>query len=216
MIGPHESAVHGRKIGFQPGPVPRLSEIPSEPGTPFAQVERFERRKLFLGKYILGILQDHDVNCTSFVLPCTQGHTEFRMTFRGCSENAKNDYSRIRTATRSNCTFLCLFIRQVARHVKQSNSSRISYLPNAPHIHVFVLHSQFGISFQAHFIDISFNGQTHPARDRLCRLESTIMHFLKKTSGALKSSVTCSPDSTFCLDASSRVVIWFSGRCPIS
>ena len=57
-------------------------------------------KKLFLGKCILGICQDHDVKGTSLVLPCTQGHTEFQITFRGCSGNAKNDYSRIRTATR--------------------------------------------------------------------------------------------------------------------
>ena len=62
----------------------------------------------------LGICQDHDVKGTSLVLPCTQRHKEFQMTFRGCSGNAKNGYSRIRTATRSNCGFLCLFIRQVA------------------------------------------------------------------------------------------------------
>ena len=31
-------------------------------------MERFERRKLFLGMGILGICQDHDVNCTSLVL----------------------------------------------------------------------------------------------------------------------------------------------------
>ena len=45
--------------------------------------------------------------------------------------------------------------------------------------------------------------------------ESSTMQ-LKNPSGMLKDSVTCSPDSTFCLDASPRVVIWFSGRCPVS
>ena len=45
--------------------------------------------------------------------------------------------------------------------------------------------------------------------------ESSTMQ-LKNPSGTLKSSVTCSPYSTFCLDASPRVEIWFSGRCPIS
>ena len=130
-----------QKDWIQPGPGPRLSEIPSEPGTPFAPVERFERRKLFLGKCILGICQDHDVQGTSLVLPCTQGHTEFQMTFRGCSVNAKNDDSRIRTATRSNCSFLCLFIRQVARLVKQGNSSQRSCRPNASHIQILKLRS---------------------------------------------------------------------------
>ena len=42
--------------------------------------------------------------------------------------------------------------------------------------------------------------------------ESSTMQ-LKNHSGTLKSSVTCSPDSTFCLDTSPMVVIWFSGRC---
>ena len=37
--------------------------------------------------------------------------------------------------------------------------------------------------------------------------ESSTMQ-LKNPSGTLKSSVTCSPDSTFCLDASPRVVIF--------
>ena len=80
------------------------------------------------------------------------------------------DDSRVCTATRSDCSFLCIIIHQIARFVKQSNSSQRSCRPNAPHIRVFVLHSQLGISFRAHFIDISFNGQTYPARDRLCRL----------------------------------------------
>ena len=39
---------------------------------------------------------------------------------------------------------------------------------------------------------------------------------LKNPSGMLKDSVTCSPDSTFCLGTSPRVVIWLSGRCPVS
>ena len=85
LIGPHASTAHRRKAGVQPGPGPRLSEIQSEPGTPFAPVERFERRKLFLGKYILGICQDHDVKGTSLVLPCTQRHAEFEVTSRDCS-----------------------------------------------------------------------------------------------------------------------------------
>ena len=107
---------------FQPGPDPRLSEISSEPATTFAPVERFECRKLFLGKCILGICKDHDVKGTSLVLPHKQGHTKFQLTFRGCSGGAKNDHSRIRTATRSNCGFLCLFIRQVARRFSHPDS----------------------------------------------------------------------------------------------
>ena len=39
---------------------------------------------------------------------------------------------------------------------------------------------------------------------------------LKNPSETLKDSVTCSPDSTFCLDTSPRAVIWLSGRCPDS
>ena len=65
----------------------------------------------------------------------------FEVALRGCSEDAKDDYSRIRTATRSNCCFLCLFIRQVGRLVKQGNSPERSCRPNAPHIQVLVLHS---------------------------------------------------------------------------
>ena len=53
--------------------------------SPFAPVERFKRRKLFLGKYILEICQDHDVKGTSFVLPDTQRHAEFEVTSRDCS-----------------------------------------------------------------------------------------------------------------------------------
>ena len=49
---------------------------------------------MFLGKGILGICQDHGVKSTSLVLPSTQGHTEFQLTFRGCSRDAKHDYSR--------------------------------------------------------------------------------------------------------------------------
>ena len=74
-----------------------------------------------------------------------------------------DDYSRIRTATRSNCSFLCLFIRQVARFVKQGNSSHRSCRPNASNIQILRL----VVLFRAHFIDIPSDGQTHPARDRL-------------------------------------------------
>ena len=52
--GVSASTAHGRKVGVQPGPGHQLSEIPSEPGTPFAPVQCFERQKLFLGKCILG------------------------------------------------------------------------------------------------------------------------------------------------------------------
>ena len=110
-----------------------------------APVERFERRKPFLGKYILGICQNHDVNCTSFVLPRTQRHAEFKVTLRSCSRDANDDDSRVCTATRSDCSFLCIIIRQIARCVTQSNSSQRSGRPNAPRIRVFVLHSQLGI-----------------------------------------------------------------------
>ena len=51
--------------------------------------------------------------------------------FEAVRVNAKNDYSRVCTATRSDCSFLCIFIRQVARLVKQSNSSQGSCRPNA-------------------------------------------------------------------------------------
>ena len=46
-------------------------------------------------------------------------------------------------------------------------------------------------------------------------LDSSTIQF-KNPSGILKDSVTCSPDSTFCLGTSPRVAIWFSGRCPVS
>ena len=129
------------KLESNVAPGHRLSEIPSEPGTPFASVQRFERRKLFLGKCILGICQDHDVEGTSLVLPDTQGHTEFHVIFRGCSGDANDDYSRVHTATRSDCSFLCIIIRQIARLVNRSNSSQKSCRPNAPHIQILVLHS---------------------------------------------------------------------------
>ena len=109
------------RLDFNLAPVPACRRSRPNLALHFAPVERFERRKLFIGKCILGICQDHDVKGTSLVLPCTQGHAKFEMTFRGCLRNAKNDYSRIRTATRSNCSFLCLFIRQVARLVFQGN-----------------------------------------------------------------------------------------------
>ena len=67
-------------------PVPYLSEIPSEPGTPFAPVQCFERQKPFLRKRILGVCQNQDVECTSFVLPCTQSHTEFQILFEAVRE----------------------------------------------------------------------------------------------------------------------------------
>ena len=92
------------------------------------------------------------------------------MALRSCSRDANDDVSRVCTATRSDCSFLCIIIRQVARLVKQGNSSQRSGRPNVLHILVFVLHFLLGNSFRAHFIDISFNGQTYPARYRLCRL----------------------------------------------
>ena len=107
---------------------------------------------------------------TSFVLPGTQRHAEFEMALRGCSRDANDDYSRVCTATRSDCIFLCISIRQVARLVKQGNSSQKVVSSTVPLIQILVLHSQLGISFRAQFIDISFNGQAHPARDRLRRL----------------------------------------------
>ena len=45
--------------------------------------------------------------------------------------------------------------------------------------------------------------------------ESSTMQ-LKNPSGMSNDSVTCSPDSTFCLDTSPTAVTWFSGRCPNS
>ena len=92
------------------------------------------------------------------------------MALRGCSRDANDDYSRVCTATRSDCIFLCISIRQVARLVKQGNSSQKVVSSTVPLIQILVLHSQLGISFRAQFIDISFNGQAHPARDRLRRL----------------------------------------------
>ena len=117
-------------VGVQPGPGPHLLEIPSEPATPFAPGQCFERQKLSLGKCVLGICQDHDVKSTSIVLPCTQRHAEFEVALRCCSGDANDDYSKIHTATRSNCSFLCIFVRQVARLVKQGNSSQRSCRPN--------------------------------------------------------------------------------------
>ena len=65
----------------------------------------------------------------------------------------------------------CASSSSVKSHVSSNKATpRKATPPNAPHIRVFVLHSQLGISFRPHFIDISFNGQTHPARDRLRRL----------------------------------------------
>ena len=71
-------------------------------------------------------------------LPCTQRHAEFEVALRSFSRDDRDDHSRIHTATRSNCSFLCILIRQVARLVKQGNSSRRSCRPNAPHIQVFL------------------------------------------------------------------------------
>ena len=120
--------------------------------------------------------------------------------------NAKNDYSRFRTATRSNCSFLCLFTRQIARLGKQANSSQRSCRPNAPHIQVLVLLAQLWISFRAQFIDISFNGETHPARDRRRRL-GVQYHSIE---GTLKRSVTCSPRLHFLSQHKSNrnLVLW--------
>ena len=84
---------------------------------------------------------NHDVKGTSFMLPGTQRHAEFEVALRGCSRDANDDYSRVHTATRSECSFLCIFIRQFARLVKQGNSSQRSCRPNAPHIQILVLHS---------------------------------------------------------------------------
>ena len=159
------------------------SEIPSEPGTPFASVQRFERRKLFLGKCILGICQNHDVKGTSFVLPGTQRHAEFEVALRGCSRDTNDKFSRVHTATRSDCSFMCIFIRQVARLVKQGNSSQRSCRPNAPHIQI----------------------RTRRETDIIGWESSTTQ--LKNPSGRLKNSVTCSPDSTLCLDTSPTVVL---------
>ena len=197
------------------GPGPRLSEIPSEPGTPFASVQRFERRKLFLGKCILGICQDHDVKGTTFVLPGTQRHAEFEVALRGCSRDAKDDYSRVHTATRSDCSFLCIFIRQLARLVKQGNSPQKVVSPT-------LLTSRFsccildcGFRFgHISSIFLSMTKRTRRGTDFVGWESSTMQ--LKKPFRNVENSATCSPDSTCCLDTSPRVVIWFSGRCPVS
>ena len=125
-------------------------------------------------------------------------------------EESNDDYSRIHTATRSNCSFLCIFIRQVARLVKQGNSSQGSCRPNTPHVRNLDWGFRFG---HISSIFLSTDRRTRRGTDFAGWGSSTTQ--LKNPSGMLKNSVTCSPDSTFCLGTSPRVVIWFSGRCPV-
>ena len=84
------------------------------------------------------------------------------MTSRGSSGDANYDYSRIHTTTRSNCSLLCIFIRQVGRLVEEGNSSQSSCRPNAPHIQVLVLPVLTGDFDSGIFLRYSFRWPDAP------------------------------------------------------
>ena len=123
---------------------------------------------------------------TSLVLPCTSGHTEFQMTFRDCSRGTNDDYSIVCTVTRSDCSFLCIITRQIARLVKQGNSSQRSCRPNAPHIQVFMLHSQLGISFRGTFHRCSFRWPDAPGEEPTSSVGNRAPCNFKNPSGTFK------------------------------
>ena len=117
--------------------------------------------------------------------------------------------------THSNCDFLCIFISQVARLVKQGNSFQRSCCVNASHIQFHVLY--FWIRILIRQISSTFLSMSRRIRRDIDFVdwESSIIQ-LKNPSGILEYSVTCSPDSIFCLDTSPNFVIWFSVRFPTS
>ena len=79
-------------------------------------------------RYTLGICQDYDVKGTSFVLPGTQRQAEFEVALRCCSRDANDDDSRIHTATRSDCSFLCIIIRsRTSRQTRQLLAKVVSF-----------------------------------------------------------------------------------------
>ena len=180
--------------------------------TPLAPVQCFERQKLFLGKCILGICQDHDVlgHLARFAM-----YTTSRRIRSGSSRSANNDYSRILTSTRSNCCFQCIFISQIA-------TSRQTRQPLKGRVVPMLLTSRFSCCDLDWGFRFGHNSSIFHSMARRTRRGTDFVGWessttqLKNPSRMLKDSVTYSPDSTFCLGTSPRVVIWFSGRCPVS
>ena len=179
-------------------------------------VQCFERSKLFLGKCILEICQDNNMKSTSLVLPRTQRHAKFEVALRGCSRDANDDYSRIHTATRSNCSFPVHFhpSSRTSRQTRQLLAKVVSSQTLLTSRYSCCILDR-GFRFRhISSIFLSIARRTQRGTDFVGWESSTIQ--LKNPSGMLKDSVTCSPDSTFCLGTSPRGVIWLSGRCPVS
>ena len=140
-------------------------------------------------------------------MPCTQSHAEFEVALRGCSRDANDDHSRIRTATRSNCSFLCIFIRQVARLVQTRQLLAkvvLSQRSSHPGSRVAFLTGDFD---PGTFHRYSFQWPDAPGEDPTLSVGSPVPRNQKNPSRTLNNSVTCSPDSTLCLGTSPRFVI---------
>ena len=150
----------------------------------------------------------HDVKGTSLVLPCTQRHAEFEVALRGCS----------RMPTMIIPGFTLRHARTVASCASSSVKSHVSSNKATPRKGCVVqtlLTSRFSwCILDWSSIILSMARRTRRGTDFVGWDSSTIQ--LKNPSGTLKDNATCSPDSTFCLGTSPRVVIWFLGRCPIS
>ena len=117
-------------------PVPACRRSRPSQALPSLRCKRFERQKLFLGRCIKGFCQDHDTKGTSFELPGTQRHAEFEVALRRCSRDANDDYSRVHTATRSDCK-IPVHLHPSSRTSRQT---RMSCRPNVPHIQILVVH----------------------------------------------------------------------------
>ena len=145
------------------------------------------------------------------MLPCTQRHGEFEVTFeaiRGLFQD-------------SHCDTLELQL-PVPLHPSSRTSRQTRQLPvkivssqrsSHPRSHIAFLTEDF---VSGTFHRYYFQRPDAPPRgaDFVGWRSSTTQ--LKNPSGILKDSVTFSPDYTLCLDTSPRAVTWFSGRCPDS
>ena len=145
------------------------------------------------------------------MLPCTQRHAEFEVAVRGMPTMIISGFALRHARTVASCAS-----SSAKSHVSSNNAThrkgRVVSTLLTSRFSCCVL--DWGFRF-GHISSIFLSTARRPRRGTdFVGWESSTMH-LKNPSG-LKDSVTCSPDSTFCLGTSPRVAIWFSGRCPDS